>query len=181
MITQSGTYVWPERGCPTLADIGWALCRQPRFAGHTKEFYSVLSHTEVVTLLCPDELKFDALLHDAPEAVVTDCPTPWKTEAHQRSESLLLRRIYRNLGAKLPTRAEKKIIKEADLRALYAEALVLGHAEPEYWGEEPDEEALSFTRTQLVIQIPVDKPQMAADRYVQLVDKAQKLKGLKVG
>lgn len=181
MISQSGTYIWPEYGTPTLSDIGWALSRQARFAGHTKLFYSVLSHSEVVAMLVPDELKLDALLHDSPEAVVSDTPTTWKTDFHQDMEKILLRRIYRSIGVKMPTKAQKKIIKIADQRALNAEAFVLGHPEPDYFGGNADEEAIRLTRAALNNQISVDKPQKAADRYIKLVDKAQKLKGLKIG
>lgn len=179
MITQSGTYCWPERGAPTLADIGWGIYRIPRFAGQTLKWYSVGAHSEVVAGLVPDEVKIHALLHDAPECVVSDTPTTWKTEIHQRSEALIMRRIYRNLGLKMPTKAEKKIVKKADMRALYAEALILGHAEADYWGVDPDEEAIRLTRYAYDNQISIHEPEKASDRYIKLVNKCYQLRSIK--
>lgn len=152
MITYTGRYVWPERGSPSLIDIGIGLSRIPRFAGATKEWYSVLSHSIVVAKLLPPELRAYGLLHDAAECVVSDIPQPWKTEAQKRSEAIVTRRIYRELGLKVPTREQNKAIKRADIIALHAEAYVLGHAEPDWFcnEEEVDNMALLMTEVELL-------------------------------
>lgn len=60
-----------------INDIATVLGRLPRWLGHTQEFYSVAQHC----CWCHDSTTgdpFEALMHDASEAYVGDCPSPFK-------------------------------------------------------------------------------------------------------
>lgn len=144
MITQSGQSIWPKRSkfyagdnvVPSIEDIGFGLSRIVRFAGQTKRFYNVLNHTLTVADIVPKEFMMPALLHDAPEAVVSDVPSPWKTQAAKDYEHELLERMTKvHWGEdRWPwSDEERDVIAQADYIALAAEAHVLGHAEAEKW------------------------------------------------
>lgn len=71
----------PEQVC--IEDIAQALSMNCRYSGHIKEFYSVAEHScivsdKVLDLTGDYQLAFDALLHDASEAYLTDIPRPIK-------------------------------------------------------------------------------------------------------
>lgn len=126
--------MWPGHGAPTLREIGIGLGRQPRFCGQTREYYNVLAHSIVVASLTPPEWRPQALLHDAHEAVLGDTVTTWKTLERHVLEDRLQARILERLGLAAPTEEGARLIKDADLQALAAEAHVLGHAKAEqYW------------------------------------------------
>jgi 5'-deoxynucleotidase YfbR-like HD superfamily hydrolase len=77
----SGNYLnvlKPDPDKITIEDIAHALSHQPRFAGHTKEFYSVAQHSVWVSEHCSPENKMEGLLHDASEAFLCDIPSPIK-------------------------------------------------------------------------------------------------------
>lgn len=132
MITVSGNPVFPEvgGGAPSLFDIGFGLSRIPRFNGHTKIWYPVLSHTNTVANLVSWEYAAYAYLHDAGESIRGDTVTTWKTEAESISETILLQRISESVGLQWPWPDEAWVaVKRADSLALSAEAVVLGHAD----------------------------------------------------
>lgn len=60
-----------------LKDIALGLSRQPRYAGQTTKPYSVAQHCLLVAELIPKRRLY-ALIHDAPEALLCDMPTPAK-------------------------------------------------------------------------------------------------------
>lgn len=70
-------YVNIENNVIDVEEIASVLAKIPRWLGHTKKFYSVAQHC----CWCHDNTKGDkleALMHDASEAYVGDCPTPLK-------------------------------------------------------------------------------------------------------
>jgi len=96
MLTCSGLYVdvaAPVPGDIHIEDIAHHLAMTVRFGGAVREFYSVAQHSVLVSqivglLHTPNfdlgrrEAQLVGLLHDAPEYLLGDCPTPVKqTEA----------------------------------------------------------------------------------------------------
>lgn len=69
-----------------IEDIAHSLSMQCRFAGHINRHYSVAQHSLNCSFLIEDELKLDALMHDAAEAYITDLPRPIKKSIPQFSE-----------------------------------------------------------------------------------------------
>lgn len=133
MITLSNTPVFPDGdGVPTLEDIGVGLGRQSRFAGQTRLYHCVLAHTLVVADIMPEPYAIYDLLHDAPEAIMSDVPTPWKHPAIVELEDMLYERIVRHYELPWPIAPHvQAAVKEADRRALIAEAYALEHPRPE--------------------------------------------------
>lgn len=148
MITYTGQSIWPTwtevegvpiDGAPSIADIAVGLGRQSRFAGQTRDFYSVLCHSiacaHAASHFYPgnDLLRRHLLTHDGHEAIISDVPTTWKTDATRADEAELDRRIAASLGLAPLNPAELAIMRQIDAAALAAEAHALGHAEAEKW------------------------------------------------
>lgn len=79
--TYTGGVFWPlapRREDVKLSDIAHALSHLCRFAGHTREFYSVAQHSVLVSHLCRPEDARWGLLHDASEAYLSDIVAPLK-------------------------------------------------------------------------------------------------------
>lgn len=165
MITASGAQVWPDGsrypqgGVPSIADIAQGLGRMVRFAGQSPVFYTVLPHTFVVAdLVAPEHVPY-ALLHDSPESMIADVPSPWKTDDRRGLEDQLLERIWREHVGTALTLEVRQAVGRADLAAMVAEARLLGlwnltPAHEDYWGSFPVddlvEEALELTQRQLL-------------------------------
>lgn len=88
ILTHSGKYfdfINPHRNEYNIKDIAHALSNVCRFAGHTREFYSVAQHSVLVARYvmrhtAPMHIDFAraALLHDAAEAYLGDITRPLK-------------------------------------------------------------------------------------------------------
>ena len=137
ILTYDGVFV-PRYGStvPTLYSIGVALSRIPRFAGHTREPWTVLDHSLFVAALVDNEIATEAtqylplcaLLHDAHEAMTSDVPTPFKNDDLRETQDMLDMHIAgRYIPGGVATLGElEPVLKELDYRALLAEALVYG-------------------------------------------------------
>jgi hypothetical protein len=92
-----------------IEDIAHALSQQPRFGGHTREFYSIAQHSILVSHLCRTEDALWGLLHDASEAYLQDVCRPLKAldefGAYRAAESRLQRCIVErfSLGSEQPS------------------------------------------------------------------------------
>ncbi len=125
--TQTGRYVDVRRPCAEdidVRDIAHALSLQCRFNGHVREFYSVAEHCLRVADHLPKPLRVHGLLHDAAEAYLGDIVTPVKRRLFGFAglENGMLRAIYVHLGVPWPSRKERALVKQADIRALREEA-----------------------------------------------------------
>ncbi len=136
MSLYQGENVTLTSGAPSLYTIGVSLGRIPRFCGHTRDLYTVLPHVLTVATILPDRYALYGLLHDAPECMVSDVPTPMKTQVARNRENALLKRIYASTGIKWPiSEAAQEAVDEADHLALVAEAHVLGHSAADRIGD----------------------------------------------
>ena len=119
----------PEIEDICIQDIAHSLSMQCRFAGHSKEFYSVAQHCNAVVHCWfphPEqkELAKYALLHDASEAYLTDIPRPLKYlpefSFYRNAEKRLQKMIYVKFGLN-PIEPEE--VKKADREILCEEAM----------------------------------------------------------
>lgn len=115
-----------------IEDIAHALSNMPRFAGHTREFYSVAQHTVLVadlvahagaTLGTPRWHQRVAMLHDAAEAYVLDVPTPLKAQlrAYVEIEQRVRAAIFDRFEVYWPHHDLPSAVKSADKLALLIE------------------------------------------------------------
>lgn len=112
-----------------IEDIAHSLAMQCRFAGHSKQFYSVAQHSNaMVNCWFPKpeqkELAKYALLHDASEAYLTDIPRPLKYlpqfQFYRDAEKYLSEMIYVRFGLN-PIEPEE--VKRADWELLCEESM----------------------------------------------------------
>lgn len=126
--TFTGKKFWPvepEAGDLDIRDIAHALSNMCRFAGHTREFYSVAQHSLLVSELVPKEFGLCALLHDASEAYLVDVPRPIKwalSPGYQLCEDRVMNACAAAFGFEWPM---PEAVKTADDQALAMEAKVL--------------------------------------------------------
>jgi uncharacterized protein len=128
-----------------IADIAHGLARVARWNGqtHGAHIFSVAQHTLLVEAVMREHtprvdigVRLAALLHDAPEYVIGDMISPFKTViggSYKTVEKRLLSAIHIRFGLrpKLPADIERQI-KDADMGAAYLEAIHLaGFSEPE--------------------------------------------------
>ena len=116
-----------------IEDIAHGLARVARWNGQTFGTYifSVAQHTLLVDALArrraqPDlRARLAILLHDAPEYVIGDMITPFKSvigDAYKAVESRLLAAIHLRFGLPRTIPAElTKLIKDADRASAYLE------------------------------------------------------------
>jgi 5'-deoxynucleotidase YfbR-like HD superfamily hydrolase len=171
LITYTGRPVWPtwiaERPTPegepddigpSIEDIAVGLGRQSRFAGQTREFYTVLCHSlvtgQVAREFWPDDqmLRRHLLLHDGHESMIGDVPTTWKGVFTRIDEAELDRRIAAEHGLEPLSDENMALLKSVDFAALRAEAHALGHAEAERWWPKDDFDGLAARAFDLTVQ-----------------------------
>ncbi len=123
ILTVSGKYinfVETADNVVLVTDIAHALSQVCRFAGHTREFYSVAQHSVLVSQIVAPEFALQALFHDATEAYIGDVTRPLKAllPAYRAIEARLQDDIFAKLG--LPPKIPSEI-KQADLVLLATE------------------------------------------------------------
>ena len=124
--TQHGTFHL-DRPVFDIRDIAHALSLCCRFNGHINRFYSVASHSIMVSVIMGD-LKLgdprEGLLHDGTEAYLSDVPAPFKQCLPDwRAVDARLETALRAQFSLPPTKSDG--LKRADWLALFMEAYVL--------------------------------------------------------
>lgn len=126
-------YVDPQPDMIDEMDIAHGLGNECRYAGHTSSFYSVAQHSYIASLIVPEELALEALLHDAAEAYCKDIPRPLKQllpdyRAIERRVDAAIRAAFG-----LPPQMSQPI-KHADLVMLATERRDLMPEDETPWG-----------------------------------------------
>lgn len=119
----------PETYSYDIKEIAHALSHVCRFAGHTREFYSVAQHSvvvyELVRGVAPSDivLQLAALLHDAAEAYCLDVPSPIKGMPMMREYRAWMGRTETTIAHQYGCYDDmhSPTIKRADLIALATE------------------------------------------------------------
>src|SRR6476659_1533595 len=148
-----------------IADIAHGLARVARWNGQTRgaHIFSVAQHTLLVEAIARRRTSLDGrarlaiLLHDAPEYVIGDMITPFKSvigESYKAVEQRLLIAIHLRFGLPPALPAElTRLIKSSDRAAAYLEATRLaGFSESEakrFFGTPPEVSA-AFERDYLI-------------------------------
>lgn len=177
MICAGGEDVRPDNeGVPSIATMGKQLGRLVRFAGSTRDMWTVLTHSLVVASIMPEKYAIHGLMHDVPEMCTGDVPTPWKTKAAEAREAALLDRIYRHYGIPSVTKEAHLAVKKADVMALHAEAHVLGHPEPTAFSKDYDKETadLVLGMVENVLQFMM-MPELAGEIFEEAFRQCQDL------
>jgi 5'-deoxynucleotidase YfbR-like HD superfamily hydrolase len=120
-----------------IADIAHGLARVARWNGQTRgpHIFSVAQHSLLVEAICgagtapmPRADRLAALLHDAPEYVIGDLISPFKSilgDTYKTVEKRLLAAIHQRFSLPLPTPRVERQIKRADRTAALMEAVRL--------------------------------------------------------
>lgn len=104
-----------------IRDIAHSLSMLCRYAGHTKNFYSVGEHSVRVARWCRQfgpEAALHGLLHDATEAYLVDVPRPIKPylvgyrEAEQRAWDVIVDRYSIVLHTPVIEQADRRILAD---------------------------------------------------------------------
>jgi hypothetical protein len=124
--TYTGRRIEPLNPDPTqidIVDIAYSLAGQRRFTGHTDPWYNTGQHSVLVSTIVPAEDALWGLLHDAPEAYISDIARPVKRQAefepfYKAAEDTLMAAVCERFGLPLQMPAS---VKEADDMLLRAE------------------------------------------------------------
>lgn len=135
-------YLSPDAHAIHIYDIAFGLSRLPRFLGHTSgdHSYSVAQHSvwvaqRVAALNGNADTQLAALLHDASEAYMGDCPTPLKTllgDAWRDIENSINAAIFEKFEI-IEHAIDYPLIKQADREALTAEAALFTASSGRGW------------------------------------------------
>lgn len=126
IITFSGKKFYHLAPTPDMVDIGdiaHSLSMLCRWTGHTRFHYSVAQHSVYASKICPPEIAFAILMHDASEAYLGDMNRPLKHftaagPAYLKIEEKVEEVIFKKFGVPFPLPAA---VKEFDTRMLYTE------------------------------------------------------------
>lgn len=149
-----------------IEEIAHATSMQCRYTGHCRRFYSVAEHSLLVCLIT-EQLglgdPFEALMHDAQEAYLSDIAAPWKAMLpdYKIMENALESKLRANYG--LPPHISEGV-KRADWIALFVEARHLIPSKGKDWicPEGVREAAVQFRD----IHITGYEPHIARDHFL---------------
>ena len=113
-------FLEPDKTPLEIVDIALGLSNICRYGGQIARFYSVAEHSVHASCLVEPEYAYDALMHDAPEAVIGDMVKPLKEilPDYQVVETRVEESIFRQFGVSNPL---PKQVKIADIQMLILE------------------------------------------------------------
>jgi 5'-nucleotidase len=169
-----------------IEDIAHGLARVARWNGQTcgAHIFSVAQHCVLVETLARQKrprldrgIRLAVLLHDAPEYVIGDMISPFKTvigDSYKAIERRLLAAIHRRFGLAPQYSPEvETLIKAADREAAYLEATRLagfGHAEARRFFGRPPKVSVTLERDYL-------RPWPAEAAQARYLERFRKLAG----
>jgi 5'-deoxynucleotidase YfbR-like HD superfamily hydrolase len=168
-----------------IGDIAHGLARVARWNGQTSgaHIFSVAQHTLLVDAIARRRTRLEArarlaiLLHDAPEYVIGDMITPFKSvigDAYKAVERRLLVAVHVRFGLPPALPAElARLIKSSDRAAAYLEATRLAGfstAEAKRFFGTPPEVAATFERDYLVPWSARDAEARYLKRFAELTE-----------
>lgn len=114
--------LYPCGSAISIDGIAHALSNLCRFTGHVREFYSVAQHSLMVSLIVPESVAREGLLHDAQEAYIGDMSTPLKRmlpryeEIEKNIEGVIAEKFCLDWSPET-----RRLVKKADLIMLATE------------------------------------------------------------
>lgn len=167
ILLRSGNYfnfLTPELSKFDITDIAHGLSNVCRFGGQSKEFYSVAQHSVLASYLVPDCDKYDALMHDAAEAMIGDIPKPLKELLPDYQ--LIEKRVENAISSRF------KVSNPLPLSVKRADLIMLATEQRDLMPHHDDEWALirEITPTESIIKpvLPIIAYKMFLDRFHEL-------------
>lgn len=120
----------------TIEAIAHSLAMQCRFTGHTRYHYSVAQHSVACSVLAPKKWELWALLHDAPEMMMSDIARPIKRSnsefgtVYNAIEDKLMEAVCIRFGLKLVDGGLPTEVGEIDELVLANEMVMLMPDDP---------------------------------------------------
>jgi len=123
ILLNDGTYfdfINPDLTPVSIGAIAHGLSNLCRFNGHTNKFYSVAQHSVLMSFHVEKGFEYEALMHDAVEALIGDVTQPLKAllPDYQVIEERVAEYLAEQFDFTVPTPAE---VKTADMRMLLTE------------------------------------------------------------
>ncbi len=120
--TSGGGWAGPDDGAPTVQEAAQSLGKLCRYAGHSKQFWSVLVHSFVVMDLTEGQIaKLYSLIHDTTESVINDVPKPFKIPTIEELEARMYSRTLKDWKIPYPSKEILIQVHQADVGALLGE------------------------------------------------------------
>ena len=125
ILLRSGAYIdlaAPDCSKVTINDIAVGLSRMCRFAGQCEKFYSVAEHSVIASRIAPRKFAYEALMHDATEALIGDVTSPLKAMLpdYRKIEQAVEYSLFAAFNVQMGPTAHQTV-KCADLAMLEAE------------------------------------------------------------
>jgi len=124
MLMASGFTLDLENPCADgmpISDVARSLAYQPRWAGATREFYSVAEHSVMVSRLVPPAFALDGLCHDLDEAISGDIASCVKVLIGRDHLKKRLGPVKAALARRFGFRLDGVEVKRADLVCMATE------------------------------------------------------------
>lgn len=123
----------PNPDSIVITDIAWHLSQIIRWTGACKFQYSVAQHSIWACYLAPEELKLEALMHDAHEAYIGDISRPMKILLGYQRIKEIEKKFDTIIEQKYGVRFGSQRVKEIDDLLLHTEARNLGPGGTSRW------------------------------------------------